>query len=1715
MFRVAAESEQALQREKTNWENAFTVADTRYQNVHGVYTTNINNLVHQLQSIDGNIHSTWAAYTGMITSAATQTQDDLTFAAENVYGHWMTKIPKFPPSQYLYAPPETAGQGTASGIEPTQGATLFIDQIAILLGQWKADQDRVLTHVLPLQSLTDGGDNNDANRMVENDDAKGREGVSSNAKTLVDAIGVRIQQVSAYTQELELHKNKIASTASEDPSLALASSYKTLIQEKITFFEVQTKLIRCYSELWLHFQSLKYLVLAHVHKAHLAKLQLSVQHKSLVDELAKKPLLVEQWRKAHAIVDRFTNEYRRLQDHQVKLVSTQETIYAQLLHKVKQQQQVILKLLDDLSRSARVSIAEELPDSEHNMQFAAQLAVLDMFLQLIDVADGSDYRDPDTGSKCNLGNGPINFRFHQLIRGKLLHPKYRSRGFFDKSAPGMGKTGGGLCGILEWVKYACEDITRDRHSLVLLPNDRAFVTWHEEILKMINPAFYTVKHTRVLGSHANVTHNCHRITITQHTLESTDDESVQKVQLHAPFILTFQVVLYSLPIKVANEYAALANQAPEWDLPFEMYSGNDAPMYAAQYLPDASVRRLLESKNATTIAAVKQIIRSNKVAVPSRGLVIVDEIHLLIDPIAEVYTQSHKTLAWIRKIRVSSGIKLYAATGTLAMKNAKAMNVIRTLALWKKPDQARVPNGVYRASLSSADKLQKNSPLLLAYQAADHAEVAYLEDKFRKNRLHANDEAAAILEFQQLYTGIMCHAALDRDPMMFPQVDSKGVEMNVPFVLTSDPHNSNVWVLNKKRDDVVTVDGWKWVYLPNTGGSGAAQFAPVKEVKESSWKKINSVELLIPMQTQQFRDFQKAVQKDAATGPPKAGDCEYCLDYTNYKLATSIYKVQFSQLREKLDVLEQWITFHPENKHAAFTDIQHIQSVRAHAQKFAARYNYEIWGISKVIAEITKILKDIEEDPLPGVQLADANTPEILQEQYFEAILERIYENMQQGSSDIRRMLYFGNDDTKEKLKAQLAKMQAISGCPFTMDFDFCGRMLFRLWNHYDNGFGKYFALLLGDRSFRVGFSLLDTKFFYFLEPPANPTDARQRADRIKRMCGMPARADPKDWSIHVVVMINTVPLQYQKVENLRPGGGGGASGSSNHDADGRVAQIRKTVEGILPAISMTSEEYQFNALSQNVRIDILDWMVEALNDVAVDKVLLQGASSDALTLSVDHTGTCAISSSASSYPQEISTNEAVFHLHELADETVTFSIQKKEHQVNARELKAYCQQKEGQFQMAPVMLRNQALLLLCIYHLQRHNYADGVVGKVVMETILADFAQDASALLAEVSPAAQRQHGAFSLEIPLEEISQRVPLGAAKLLFDVLRGSATDGFESEIIFLPWTLSPPQRALIMRFLMMRWYNLDVSYKNKMIQLVRGLLEYTKDEMSMEESQDELTQLYQAMKLDTDALENEATVFADAHVANFPVNPNISTIWKNDKYTKYNESMLRASAVADGVLYANEVPPFPATMGNGEVTPRQKIKGGLRKQLVSASSSSSSSSSKRVIPSANVSSSLPSRIAAPQRTSASPVAVAEQKAGIQRQTAKGSKSLPCFVPELFTYVDGDSTDDDDDEDEQGRQGGRTKSNGKIPPPLLLSGTTKTHTLSTSTSGFPKSNSGQEDESEDESDEDDASDEDDENTTSNSMTDEKENKAKNKIIKMPATTKKRRTRMKGPF
>jgi hypothetical protein len=1695
MFRYTADSEQALLREKSNWNNAFAVANAQYQTVHNAYTASIQDLTQQLQKIDRSIHSSFSAYTGMITHAASHNQDDLTFAAENIYGHWMTKIPTFPPSQYLYAPPEPVRQSSESGpLKTLKGATVFIDQIAVLLGQWKADQNKVMTHVLPLRSLSDGEE------RAANSDSDVEGGVRSDGKTMLTAIALRIQQVSTLTNELERHKTKIASTASEDPSFALASSYTTVIHEKVAFFEVQTKLIQCYSELWLHFQSLKYLVLAHVHQQHLSKLHLSVQHTSLDNDLVKKTLLIEQWRQAHTITERFTNEYKRAQDQQIKLVTSQETIYTQLLHKVKQQQHVVIQLLDDLNRSTRTVTVEELPVTENNMLFASQLAVLDMFLQLIDAANASAQQNPDTGSKCNLNDGPVNFRFHQLIRGKLLHPKYRSRGYLDGSPPGYGKTGGALCGVREWVKFACEAISRDRHGLVLLPNDRAFVTWQEEILKMLDSAYFTLKHTRVLGAQVNVTQNCHRITITQHTLEPDDDETVQKVQLNVPFVLTFQVVLYSLPAKVAHEYAALPNQAPEWDVPFETYTESNADMYTAKYLPDPAVRRLLHTNNEETIAAVLRNLESNKVAVPSRGLVIVDEIHLLIDPLAEVYTQSYKTLAWLRKLRMASGIKLYAATGTLALTKRKAMNVIRTLTLWKQQDQAQLPHGVYRASLSAKDRAVKNSLLVLAYRAAEDAEVAFLEDTCRKNVRNANDEAAAVLEFQQLYTGFYCHAALDRDPMLFPQINHKGVEMNVPFVLTSDPNNSSVWMLNKKKNNAVTVDGWKWMYLPATGANGAAQFAPVTEATESSWKKINSVELLVPMPTQQFRKFQDAVQKDAATSPAKAGDSRYFLDYTNYKLATSIYRIQFSQLREKLDVLEQWVSFHPMTKHAAFTDVHHIESVRSHAKQFAARHNYDMWGISKVLTEITNVLKNVEVRPLHGIQL-DAGKLD-LQDQYFEAILGRIYEDIQQDSSDTRRMLYLGNDTTKENLKTQLADTQRTTDCPFTIDFEFCGRMLFRLWNHYDNGFGKYFSLLFGDRSFRVGFNLLDTKFIYFLEPPANPTDARQRADRINRMCGMPAHTNPKDWSIHVIVMINTVPLQYQKAERVQ-------NSVSGSDSDERVAQLRKTVEGILPAISMTSDEYQYTALSQNGRVDILDWMVEALNDVAVDKALLASASSssDTLTLSVDHTGTCAISSSASSYPQEISSNDATFHLHELDDGTVTFSIQRKDHQMNARELKAYCQRKEGHFQMAPVMLRNQALLLLCLYHLQRHKYADEIVGRTVLETILATYANDSDALLAEIN--AVRQGVTFSLEIPMEEIVQRLPLGTAKLLFDVLQGLATDGSESEIIFLPWALSPQQQVLIMRFLMMRWYNLDMSYKTKMLALVRGLIEYAKDEMSMEESQDELTRLYQSMKLDTENLEAEAKTFASAHVTSFPVNPNIGALWKHSNYAKYDESMMQASTVAENILHASALSPYSGTAGNGEMIEKEPQKA-QQKSMSSRQRAPGKMINPPHFPAVHVRAPLSAHSLDVAHTSSNTTSTD----GHNKKSTNGSNASPRFVPELFTYVEGESTDEDESDDEL-RHGHSSQSVGTTEKATsFLHVKTKTHTMVPSSQGSIRHTSqvgGSE--SDDEVDKK-SDDEDDDNAIAGS-TNEKEKKAKNKIIKMPDTKKKRRTQMKGPF
>ena len=342
-----------------------------------------------------------------------------------------------------------------------------------------------------------------------------------------------------------------------------------------------------------------------------------------------------------------------------------------------------------------------------------------------------------TRTRCDLQQGAYVAGPHQAFVGKLFHPRLKMyKGFLLFHDVGTGKTFASIEGMYTWYQYADPQeykyVTRD--VLILAPTKALVSNWEQEVTRFFEQKQVSVK---VL----------HR--------PKQDDTRVLEIGVSEKKLF---VIIQAFPFPPLDGTSFTKAKLRNWvaitkenQKDFDGKNKLDPDIYSRTF-------SILKPYKFKKKGEEKEKKSESRFLYPPKGLVIVDEAHIAINPIDVHTTITHENYAlqWTIGLKYMPGIKLLIATATPMSDDDRPLDVIKMLNLLKFPNEPNVlKEGVWRAPTPKNLQSEK-------YEAEVN-EMNALEKETMKKYL-SNDQ------IYQTYAGLVSYMSLQYDYSVYPRV---------------------------------------------------------------------------------------------------------------------------------------------------------------------------------------------------------------------------------------------------------------------------------------------------------------------------------------------------------------------------------------------------------------------------------------------------------------------------------------------------------------------------------------------------------------------------------------------------------------------------------------------------------------------------------------------------------------------------------------------------------------------------------------------------------------------------------------------------------------------------------------------------------------------------------------------------------------------------------
>jgi hypothetical protein len=632
----------------------------------------------------------------------------------------------------------------------------------------------------------------------------------------------------------------------------------------------------------------------------------------------------------------------------------------------------------------------------------------------------------EQGSGCgDLAPGQIPpIKPYQKLFPRLLTPDAPYRGFLAYRGVGSGKTRDGWETIANWFG---DNISKSGEAgaavLVLLPSDKLIGTWLREARSYVNPAQFSVR-------------------------EYSRSQNTAVVELNAAAggpIGPAYVILHKITVLLDDTAFRLIKTTSGGE--FETVTGYHLATY--DYTSHPAYRSLTADERLMLQRSLEEqkraVLRLDKIAVPSKGLTIIEEAHNAPNPaeIAVSVDRSTTTLAWCNLLKQAKDVRLLELTATPLLDDNKMTDLFKLLNLIQPDPNRQIFEGTWRRALASVEPAEVKAASL----KADALESAYLQsllfDAQTGQWLPGMKQT-----LQSNYAGLVSYVTLSADPTVYPQLSNECQRLgNSSCTAKYNPQRNSF-------DDVQ--EGPK----PTTGQN-----------------------VLVPMNAHQYKEMRKAMQTDlsnwserrrldADPAKPSFADLNFGGPTRTHK--SSLFASWGMKTYRKGGIVE-WPNKlkallllmkdkHPKDKFFVYTSSLDQVFAKNVSQYFRDVAKYEV-------IDIPKLARFINAHPTlrTGAQLA---------------------ENWISDAASAKRILLFigSASAVAEYAPAVIGKVRD---------------MMLELFNHSENLNGEYFQAFFGDRTSKEGLSLFHVMHVVFIEPAANPTMQAQAEARVLRMCAL------------------------------------------------------------------------------------------------------------------------------------------------------------------------------------------------------------------------------------------------------------------------------------------------------------------------------------------------------------------------------------------------------------------------------------------------------------------------------------------------------------------------------------------------------------------------------------------------------------------------------------
>ena len=490
--------------------------------------------------------------------------------------------------------------------------------------------------------------------------------------------------------------------------------------------------------------------------------------------------------------------------------------------------------------------------------------------------------------------------------------------------------------------------------------------------------------------------------------------------------------------------------------------------------------------------------KSSHYLYPPKGLVIVDEAHLAINPsdILGTITNQGYVLNWTIGLKFMQRIKLLLATATPMADENRPLDVIKLLNLVKFPNEPNLfSEGIWRTPIGTTDQERPNFQVLIK-------KTNKMEKEAMQKYLQNND-------MYIVYAGLVSYFTLQYDLRVYPKVID---------ICPSLEENESTQLI--RNDCQTLIQAKKHCALLYTGTTFNC-------IENKDYVSQSNKLRFVPIQLK---------------NPPKT-------------LVTSK-----SEKKRKVDVLPRWkiltsfIALTKQNQHHyIYSETYRYDSFFETIHKSKTEYEKFKWyTIENALEDITQIdfSKQSTEKGEEGMILLDKFNALTSDEQKTQFLVDQLYVQNENKSKDknvfVKRekmssIILFAPSDAISRFTAKLndrkyldwfAKYMKQPKVDAKAVKSFIFTILLGLFNHKNNINAEYFNIFAGDKSAREGLSLNLLNNVYFLKVPTKMSTFIQVVGRGTRWCNFREEKNILDWRVRAYLLFyNSEDIEnYQKL---------------------------------------------------------------------------------------------------------------------------------------------------------------------------------------------------------------------------------------------------------------------------------------------------------------------------------------------------------------------------------------------------------------------------------------------------------------------------------------------------------------------------------------------------------------------------------------------------------